>query len=261
MGGARKSDDIRTIYLVKAKRSEKKRSWRGEGGEGRCGSGRMSGEKNRNGRSATGRRGSRRNNSRCKSMADKGGSVPRGKGRSPSLDPAQLERRIEILKPGSIVPGKGGSSFRGNASFKNYLFADFQRKFSPLSGFCVFHLNPPSCSFRSLLILPFSAPSPPPPPVLKLRHKGGPIPWLRMYGKFACWLNSMKLLRKKEKKKKKSVNPCKSKRKSGFYRVRKFDTQLFLFSSTRFAANRKRKILVLNDCGLNLDWKRFADGR
>lgn len=163
------------------------------GGRGDRG-GRMSGEKNRNGRSATGRRGSRRNNSRCKSMADKGGSVPRGKGRSPSLDPAQLERRIEILKSGSIVPGKGGSSFRGNASFKNYLFAEFQRKFSPLSGFCVFYLNPPSCSFRSLLILPFSA------PVLKLATTKEARAMTRMYGKFACRLNSMKLLRKKEKK-------------------------------------------------------------
>lgn len=47
----------------------------------------------------------------------------------------------------------------------------------------------------------------------------------RMYGKFACWLNSMKLLRKKEKKRevKKNINPC-SKRKFEFYRVRKFDT-------------------------------------
>lgn len=166
---ARKSDGYGG-YFVKTKWEEKKKlcarereggSWRGRGG-------RMSGEKNRNGRSATGRRGSRRNNSRCKSMADKGGSVPRGKRRSPSLDPAQVERRIEILKSESIVPGKGGSSFRGNASFKNYLFAEFQRKFSSLSGFCVFYLNLPSCSFRSLLILPFSA------PVLKLHYKGGP---------------------------------------------------------------------------------------
>lgn len=156
---------IRRVFRKREVGRKEKVEW--GGGRGDRG-GRMSGEKNRNGRSATGRRGSRRNNSRCKSMADKGGSVPRGKGRSPSLDPAQLERRIEILKSGSIVPGKGGSSFRGNASFKNYLFAEFQRKFSPLSGFCVFYLNPPSCSFRSLLILPFSA------PVLKLHYKGGP---------------------------------------------------------------------------------------
>lgn len=113
----------------------------------------------------------------------------------------------------------------------------------------------------SILLLP--QPSNPPIfcPRLKVALQRRPVPWPRMYGKFACWLNSMKLLRKKKKKKnKKSVNPC-SRRKSGFYRVRKFDTQLFLFSSTRFAANRKRKILVLGDCGLYLDWKRFAHGR
>lgn len=62
-----------------------------------------------------------------------------------------------------------------------------------------------------------------------------------MYGKFACWLNSMKLLRKKEgekkKRGKKNINPCSERGNLNFYRVRKFDTQLFLFSSTfRFAA-------------------------
>lgn len=33
-----------------------------------------------------------------------------------------------------FLPEKGGSFLHGNASFKNYLFVDFRRKFSPLSG-------------------------------------------------------------------------------------------------------------------------------
>lgn len=69
---------IRRVFRKREVGRKEKVEW--GGGRGDRG-GRMSGEKNRNGRSATGRRGSRRNNSRCKSMADKGGSVPRGKGR------------------------------------------------------------------------------------------------------------------------------------------------------------------------------------
>lgn len=117
---------------------------------------RVSAKKNRNGRSATGRR------------------VPAGTIRDVNqwlirvAVPREKEGRFWIplnSKGGwrgrtEFVLGKGGSSFRGNAAFKNYLFADFQRKFSLLSGFR-FLPNTPSLGQQSPTpnLYPFSPPS------------------------------------------------------------------------------------------------------
>ena len=67
-------------------------------------------------------------------------------GRGWSLVGSANGKRTERSRGTEFVPGKGGSRSRGSASFENYLFADFQRKFPALKWVPRFLPNPSSLS-------------------------------------------------------------------------------------------------------------------